>query len=70
MAEKLNRDTRLNKWISNLDRSTLDAIAFEIIDRMIEIEEINMYSDDEAPYWEGNGERLDEADRDEDDGTS
>lgn len=53
---------KLQEWISSLDRETLEKVAFECIDRMIDIEEINYHPREEgdAPYWDASGTRLNE----------
>lgn len=61
----MSRDERLTEWIESLDIRTLRSIAFEVIDRMIDIEELRMWEDTKVPYWESDGERLDGSERDE-----
>ena len=59
----MSKSEKLQEWISSLDRETLEKVAFECIDRLIDIEEVN-YPDDEdlgkAPYWDSCGIRLGE----------
>lgn len=58
----MSKTETLQKWIGSLDRETLEKVAFECIDRLIDTEELSYYPDGtkdyEAPYWDSCGERL------------
>lgn len=55
---------QLEKWISKLPRVMLEDIAFEVIDRLMDTEEIRFDPDEEdlpnAPYWTASGVELGE----------
>lgn len=60
----MSKFDNLEEWISSLDRETLEKIAVECIDRLIDTEEINYYPDgteeNSKPYWDSCGIRLGE----------
>lgn len=60
----MSKEKKLKEWIRSLDRETLEKVAFDCIDRLIDNEEVNYYPDDEdlgkAPYWDSCGIRLGE----------
>lgn len=50
----------LTNWISKQSKEKLEKIAYELIDHLMNIEEINFYPDAEegetnAPYWDSCG---------------
>lgn len=58
-----NKDEKLKEWIKNLPEEKKADLLFELIERMIDIEEIRFNpkdGEDVAPYWEASGDELGE----------
>ncbi len=57
--ETKNISTRLKEWINTLSEEQMKKIIFETVEYCIDSECVNFYESNKAPYWDGNGERLD-----------
>jgi hypothetical protein len=54
----MSRDKKLKNWINKLPEEEMRKIIFELVDRMIDIEEIGFYDGSRGPYWDASGDRL------------
>lgn len=60
MSEQALITAKLQQWISKQSRGQLENIAYELIDHLMNIEEINFHHDAkegeiDAPYWDSCG---------------
>ena len=55
----MKRTERLKNWVDTLEPEMIKKLLVDCIDELIDAETINFYADSRAPYWDGNGERLD-----------
>ena len=55
----MKRLERLKLWADTLTPEQTKAILVECVDNLIDFEYVNFWETSKAPYWDGNGERLD-----------
>lgn len=55
----MKRLERLKLWVDTLTPEQTKALLVECVDNLIDFEYVNFYETSKAPYWDGNGERLD-----------
>jgi hypothetical protein len=55
----MNRTKRLKEWIKTLSEEQKDKILLDLVGYAIDSEYVNFYETTEAPYYDGDGERLD-----------
>ena len=60
-----SRRTRLSKQITTLSDDEKDNIILELVDYAIDAEYVCFWDDTIAPYYDGDGERLDGVERTE-----
>lgn len=56
----MSRRERLQNWMDTLSIIQKNRIILELLDYAIDSEYVNFYDDSEAPYFDSDGERLDE----------
>ena len=61
----MSRTERLKSWINTLSEDQKDKILLELVDYAIDSEYVNFYETTKAPYYDGDGERLDGLDWEE-----
>ena len=55
----MKRLERLKLWVDTLTPEQTKTLLVECVDNLIDFEYVNFRETSKAPYWDGNGERLD-----------
>lgn len=63
----MTRIERLKIWADGLSPEKAKEILVECVDNLVDFEYVNFYDTTKAPYWDGNGERLDGEDWEDED---
>lgn len=58
-----NLDIKLNEWANSLTIEELRKTVLDLVEHNLMTEDIKFYEDNDAPYWDTNGERIDGRER-------
>lgn len=59
----MNKQNKLKEWVNSLTIEELRKTVLDLVEHNLMTEDIRFYEDNDAPYWDTTGDRIDGKER-------